>query len=248
MFRLVGFCLGMTFLMAQMLSEVAAQECGDIYSIKGMMLKRHIVKTMNTSSSFECLRACKDEIICQSFNYVMLHNICELNNATKETKPEYFATSPDRYYITVKDFDECIQGTHDCLADVATCINTYGSYRCACNHEYEGNGKTSCKALVRLVNGGASYGRVEVYHNGQWGTVCDDAWDINDANVVCKQLGFSSASSAPQMAAYGQGSEPTWMDNVNCQGGESSLSDCAHAGWGVENCGHSEDASVVCNT
>ncbi|KAL9961267.1 hypothetical protein ACROYT_G030176 [Oculina patagonica] len=189
-----------------MLSEVVAQECDheDMYSIKGMMLKRHIIKTMKTSISPQCFRACKDEVRCQSINYVMLHNICELNNATKESKPEYFAPSPDRYYITVK-------------------------------------------ALVRLVNGGANYGRVEVYHNGQWGTVCDDDWDINDANVVCKQLGFPSASSAPQVAAYGQGSDPIWMDNVNCQGGEALLFDCAHTGWGIHNCGHHEDASVVCN-
>ncbi|XP_078382508.1 uncharacterized protein LOC144665195 isoform X2 [Oculina patagonica] len=103
-------------------------------------------------------------------------------------------------------------------------------------------------STLRLMDGGANAGRVEVYYNGQWGTVCDDAWDINDANVVCRQLGFSSASSFPWYAAYGQGSEPTWMDDVSCQGGESSLFSCAHRGWGDENCSHSEDASVVCNT
>lgn len=102
--------------------------------------------------------------------------------------------------------------------------------------------------LVRLANGGASYGRVEVYLRGQWGTVCDDDWDIYDANVVCRHLGFFNASSAPHRAAYGQGSDPTWMDDVDCQGGESSLFECAHAGWGVENCGHDEDAGVACNT
>ena len=101
---------------------------------------------------------------------------------------------------------------------------------------------------VRLANGGAHYGRVEVYYNGQWGTVCDDFWDINDAHVVCRQLGYPSASSAPRSAANGQGSGPTWMDNVGCQGGEASIFDCPHLGWGVENCGHGEDASVVCNT
>lgn len=46
------------------------------------------------------------------------------------------------------DVDECILGTHDCLADTATCTNTYGTYRCACNHGYEGDGKTKCEMLA----------------------------------------------------------------------------------------------------
>ncbi|KAL9969308.1 hypothetical protein ACROYT_G021507 [Oculina patagonica] len=99
---------------------------------------------------------------------------------------------------------------------------------------------------VRLVNGGASYGRVEVYYNDRWGTVCDDYWDINDANVVCRQLGFSRASAAHSGAKYGQGSGTIWMDDVRCQGGEASLLDCTHAGWGPGGCSHSEDAGVEC--
>ncbi|XP_068738787.1 deleted in malignant brain tumors 1 protein-like [Montipora capricornis] len=99
---------------------------------------------------------------------------------------------------------------------------------------------------VRLANGGASSGRVEVFYNGTWGTVCDDHWDLKDADVVCHQLGFSRASSAPHSAKYGKGTDPTWMDDVYCNGGESTLFECGHGGWGIENCSHSEDASVVC--
>ena len=99
---------------------------------------------------------------------------------------------------------------------------------------------------IRLTGGTPSAGRVEIFYDNKWGTICDDAWGINDANVVCRELGFSRASSAPCCAAYGQGSGPTWMDNVACQGGEASLFHYAHNGWGIENCSHGEDASVVC--
>ena len=88
---------------------------------------------------------------------------------------------------------------------------------------------------------------MEIFYNGNWGTVCDDDWGKNDARVVCRQLGFFDADSAPGSARFGSGSGPIWLDNVGCFGGESSIANCAHNGWGVENCGHSEDASVICS-
>ena len=101
---------------------------------------------------------------------------------------------------------------------------------------------------IRLANGGAYYGRVEVFYKGIWGTVCDDRWDIKDAHVVCRQLGFPNASAAHQSARYDQGSDPIWLDDVGCSGGEASIFDCSHRGWGVVGCSHSEDAGVLCNT
>lgn len=105
----------------------------------------------------------------------------------------------------------------------------------------------SAQAPVRLVNSGRRCsGRVEIHHNGQWGTVCDDQWDLRDANVVCRQLECGAAVSAPQNAAFGRGSGPIWLDDVNCNGDEASITQCRHRGFGIHNCGHHEDASVVC--
>ena len=88
---------------------------------------------------------------------------------------------------------------------------------------------------------------MEVYHNGEWGTVCDDRWDLKDAQVVCKQLGFGRAIDASSRAFYGRGSGRIWLDNVNCVGTEFAIGNCSHNGWGVEDCTHGEDAGVKCS-
>ena len=101
---------------------------------------------------------------------------------------------------------------------------------------------------IRLVGTGShNYGRVEVYYNGEWGTVCDDGWDTADATVVCRQLGFYSSAYAYRSAAhYGQGTGPIWLSKLSCFGNESNLFECAQLNISTKNCTHSDDAAVQC--
>ena len=95
----------------------------------------------------------------------------------------------------------------------------------------------------------AMEGRVEVnYNSGGWGTICDDLWGIEDADVACRMLNYKSASSFTKRASFGEGSGIIWLDNVACKGDESSLLLCSHFGIAKHNCRHSEDAGVVCSS
>ncbi|KAK5623602.1 hypothetical protein CRENBAI_011064 [Crenichthys baileyi] len=99
---------------------------------------------------------------------------------------------------------------------------------------------------VRLAGPTRCSGRVEVLFNNTWGTVCDDSWDLNDAAVVCRQLGCGLPQTAYIGARFGEGTGPIWLTNVGCSGTEDGLTDCSHSGFGMNSCGHAEDAGVIC--
>ena len=92
---------------------------------------------------------------------------------------------------------------------------------------------------LRLVDSESTQfgGRLEVYYNNEWGTVCDDGWGSSDAIVACTQMGFVSVSdSDSSLFGFGASSQRIWLDDVACSGSESRLIDCDHAGVGFHNC------------
>ena len=109
---------------------------------------------------------------------------------------------------------------------------------------------------IRLVNGSNPHkGRVEIFLLGQWGTVCDNGWDLDDATVVCHRLGYLRAVEAPRSATFGAGSGPSWYSNVRCDGTEMNLIQCIKYNYYYDfmydfgnACSHSQDAGVVCSS
>ena len=90
-------------------------------------------------------------------------------------------------------------------------------------------------------------GRVEVFYSGVWGEVCGAHWDVSDANVVCRSLGYGGASTfRVNITIIKQENDTVWLTGVRCIGNETSLSQCPHDGWGERTCSGNQAAGVTC--
>ena len=105
---------------------------------------------------------------------------------------------------------------------------------------------------MRLIGYSSSSGRLEIFHNGQWGTVCapwSNWFDNRTATVVCRMLGFWSGT-AYYNATFGQGNGPIWLSDPNCRGNELSIFDCPMHSWPIgsswSGCHHGYDVGVSC--
>ena len=99
---------------------------------------------------------------------------------------------------------------------------------------------------IRLQGGTVNEGRLEIFHDGRWGTVCDDYFYASAVTVACRQLGFSGGHRLTDSLSVSPGSGPIWLDDVNCTGSESALGQCPHSGFGTHNCYHFEDVILSC--
>lgn len=100
---------------------------------------------------------------------------------------------------------------------------------------------------MRLTNGPhPCAGRVEVYNNGQWGTICGESWDLSDASVVCKQLDCGRAHKISTLTEYGLGSGHAFTHRFECNGREQTLSQCSQRSIQGLTCNTTSVAGVAC--
>ena len=91
-------------------------------------------------------------------------------------------------------------------------------------------------------------GRVEIFFNGEWGTISDYNWNIYDATVVCRQLGYLYAVRSLRTYQVPDGSGRVWLRNVACTGHEQNIANCSHDGWGHSTWWHYYDVGVKCSS
>jgi serine/threonine protein kinase len=100
-----------------------------------------------------------------------------------------------------------------------------------------------------LVEGGvANEGRVEIFEQGVWQSVCDSSWDLRDGDVVCRELGYGYAVRVVGSALFGEGTGLQWKVDVYCSDNETELKYCEYDSLTKNRCTHSEDAGAICST
>ncbi|XP_025103108.1 deleted in malignant brain tumors 1 protein-like [Pomacea canaliculata] len=141
--------------------------------------------------------------------------------------------------------DVTCQGTERSLAQCSH--KTFYSHDCSHNEDVGVICNEGKQLVARLVNGTAVSGRLEIFSNGEWSTVCDDGFGNTEATVACRMLGFNGSGARVAAAGrYGAGAGRILLDEVKCQGSESSLAECNHTKFYSGDCSHNEDVGLFC--
>lgn len=100
--------------------------------------------------------------------------------------------------------------------------------------------------MIQLVGEEPNQGRLEINHDGYWGTVCHDHFDEQDGTIVCQQLGYTKLRGYSQVNETSRKQGVIWLDDVNCSTSHVRLSECNSRGWGITDCRYSDAVSVAC--
>lgn len=105
---------------------------------------------------------------------------------------------------------------------------------------------------IRLVAGPHGMeGRLQLYHDGLWGEVCDDYWTTSpylkyNPDTACQQMGYKRGTTLPYNT-YPAPSDTFLVDDIRCAGTEKRIDTCPHTSWGVENCWADEAVGLSCS-
>ncbi|RDD42220.1 Mucin-like protein, partial [Trichoplax sp. H2] len=190
---------------------------------------------------------------CQDPSICITANPCS-NGKCQLTASGYVCSCYSGY--TGQKCDQALQNINYCDSNPCynngTCITSNSGYNCTCTSQWTG---INCSQVVprweegdlRLVGGASSNeGRLEIYHNNQWGTICHDGFNTNDGKVACRQLGYTGFVKFQCCASLGQGTGPIWLEGISCTGSEYNILDCSNKGWQNTDCNHNEDIGLVC--
>ena len=124
-----------------------------------------------------------------------------------------------------------------------------------CRFEPDNFSTHPLQSPVRIKNGPIpSKGRVEVFHDNEWGTICsvdNTKFSIAEGNVICRSLGYGTANHILPTSHIGWGFDRAWLESIKCKGDEICVNDCKMSKWGATsyNCGrHMNDIGVACHT
>ncbi|XP_044764344.1 uncharacterized protein LOC123320918 [Coccinella septempunctata] len=208
--------------------------------------------TTATSCAYLCLES--KNFSCKSFNYRKIDNCCLLSDKNEGMTGRLMAYPPNDYYELKSSKLDCSNmlkcDNNKCIQKSQICD---GQDDCG-DREDEKNCPAEKIGYNIRLNGGKNpwEGRIEISAFGRTGYVCDDKFDIRDANVVCKELGYHlGAAEVKGNSVFAKDVPPEkvfyMMDDVMCLGNETSIRDCDFNGWGSHDCTNTEVVGVVCN-